>query len=101
MHEAKLEETKQKYFKQIEELNSQLDYQKRSRQQAEKIRSSGEQERNELASELQSTQSLRIDADRRRKAAEQQANDMKSQLSESENQRNIISAQLSKVINPP
>lgn len=71
--------------------------QKRARQQAEKGRTTVEQERVELANEVASSQTLRNEAERRRKLAEQQANELKSQIAEFENQKGAISAQLAKV----
>ena len=97
MYDSKLDEWKQKYLKQIEELNNQLDHQKRARMQAEKGRMAFEQEKNELTNEFQSSQSLRVEAERRRKSAEQQATDLKAQISDIETQKSSMAIQLLKV----
>lgn len=96
-YEGKLEEQKQKYVKQLENLNDQLEKQNRLKQQIEKGRVSLEQEKENLVQELLNAQNQKQENEKRRKLAEVGLVEITQKNAESEQNRNALLGQFTKV----
>ncbi|VDK44796.1 unnamed protein product [Anisakis simplex] len=97
--EGKIEEVKQKYQRQIEDLSEQMEQHKRLRAQAEKSRNAIDAEKSELAAELAAMQSARAEADKKRKFAESSAVEMTARFNELETAKLLATQQLAKAQN--
>lgn len=92
-----MEELRQKYQKQVEELNDQLDAQKRNKQNIDKARDALVQENKNLDQELKSLQAAKTESEKRRKQAELTVAELNARLSDADNGRAALVQQLDRV----
>ena len=92
-----MEELRQKYQKQVEELNDQLDAQKRNKQNIDKARDALVQENKNLDQELKSVQAAKTESEKRRKQAELTVTELSARLSDADNGRAALVQQLDRV----
>ncbi|GMT36237.1 hypothetical protein PFISCL1PPCAC_27534, partial [Pristionchus fissidentatus] len=88
-YEAKIDEIKAKYSRQLEDLSEQVEQQRKLRSQMEKTKTSIETERNELSSELSTVQAIKAESEKKRKQAEAAILDLQSQLASAEEMKRV------------
>lgn len=95
--EARLEDTKAKLGRQVEELHEELEIQRKKASQMDKNRVQVEQEREEVTHELAMLQASKLESDKKRKHQESQILDFQQQLADLDEHRRQTLEQLEKV----
>ncbi|PAV77243.1 hypothetical protein WR25_17904 [Diploscapter pachys] len=94
--EARLEDTKAKLSRQVEELHEELEIQRKKASQMDKNRVQVEQEREEVTHELAMLQASKLESDKKRKHQESQILDFQQQLADLDEHRRQALEQLEK-----
>ncbi|KAL3981567.1 Myosin-10 [Acanthocheilonema viteae] len=95
-NDARAEELKQKYQKQIEELDEQVEQQKRIRSQIEKTKNSLDMEKASIAAELTVVQAAKAEADKKRKQAEMACMELNARIAELDSAKSALTQHLAK-----
>uniref|UniRef100_A0A915PUG7 Myosin heavy chain n=1 Tax=Setaria digitata TaxID=48799 RepID=A0A915PUG7_9BILA len=95
-YDTRAEELKQKYQKQIEELDEQVEQQKRIRSQVEKTKNSLDIEKASLAAELTAVQVAKAEADKKRKQAEMACMELNARVAELDSAKSALTQHLAK-----
>uniref|UniRef100_A0A3Q3H118 Myosin, heavy chain 11a, smooth muscle n=1 Tax=Kryptolebias marmoratus TaxID=37003 RepID=A0A3Q3H118_KRYMA len=97
MHEAQIQEMRQKHTQAVEELTEQLEQSKRVKTNLEKAKQALEKETSELTMEVRSLAQAKQDGEHKRKKLEGQVVDLQSRFTDSEKQKAELSERCSKV----
>lgn len=96
-HDATIQDIRLKHTRQIEELNDQLEQQKKAKQQLEKAKTALESEKTDIVNELKTAQASKAESEKRRKQAENQLIDVTTRFAELEKIKNDSTEYVNKV----
>ncbi|XP_041362309.1 myosin heavy chain, non-muscle-like isoform X2 [Gigantopelta aegis] len=96
-HEEQIQETRQKYQGQVEQLNEELENLRKSKNSLEKMKNTLEAENQDLASDLKQVQLAKQESERKRKAGDQQIQELTIRLQELDRNKGEVSDKVSKM----